>query len=442
MNGRAALSWAPFAAILRHRMPRLADLSPAIEQSETLFCTVVTRSHLTYAWALRQSLRRFHPDIPFCVLVVDALAGDELPEEAHFDCPLVRLDAFLTPKIADMTIYYTAYELCGDIKPAFLLHLFETTAARRILYLDSDLFITGPVTAALGLLDCVDVTATPHILSPLPDDGSEPSDLTVAVNGVYNTGFMGFVGTPAVRDMLAWMGERVYRRGFNAFSQGMFCEQRFFNLGVTFLGDRFRPIRLDGYNVAYWNLHERTIEKRDGVYFVNGRRVTFFHMSGFDPDVSDRLSKHEQRHTLATHPQGAILKVLCADYRDMVLSAPFPAHQGYRFDTHNGIALTPAVRRHYYEHGSFSGRVSLDEALAMAGRCARDGDHDRAARICEVLLCWVPWNVGALLVLGRAAARTGRDERARRAFRRVLALVPDHEEAGRFLRSADSSAPL
>lgn len=410
-------------------MNSLTDLSAAIEQTETLLCTVVTRSHLKYAWALRQGLRRYHPDIPFCVLVADALAGDELPEEEHFDCPLIRLDSFITPKIVDMTIFYTAYEFCGNIKPYFLLHLFEKTPARKIIYLDSDLFITGPLWSAFGILDTCDATGVPHTLSPIPNDGSEPSDLTIAANGVYNTGFMGFARTSETRSMLAWLADRVYRLGFNAFSRGMFCEQRFFNLGINFLRDRFRPILLEGYNVAYWNLHERTVEKRNSIYFSNGHRVTFFHMSGFDLEAPEQLSKYDQRYTLATHPQAEVMRCLCADYHELFRVVPFTSHQGYRFDVHNGVSLTPAARKHYHDHGTFDGLISLDEALALADRHMNASEHGEAAQLYGLIVRQMPEHIGALVGYGLANERMGNHDQARRAFLQVLALDAGHQEA-------------
>ena len=410
-------------------MTTLADIAGPIQRTGVLFCTVVTRSHLNCAWVLRQALRRHHPEEPFCILVLDALADDPLPESAHFDVPIVRLQALLSPKIADMTVYYSAYELCGNIKPYLLRHLFEQTAARKIVYLDSDLFITGPLWTAIATLDTHDVTAAPHALSPIPDDGREPSDLTVAANGVYNTGFMGFRRTPEVLDLLEWMAERVYRRGFNAFSQGMFCEQRFFNLGVTFLKDRFRPITLESYNVGYWNLHERVITQRAGAYFANEQRVAFFHMSGFDPENRDRLSVYDERYDLTNHPQSPILRVLADEYRGQFAEVPFPPHAGYRFDVYNGIRLTPAIRRHYHAHGVLRGVVSLEEALSVARLYVDAGHPDKAVQIYADILQKAPRHVDVIHGYGIAAERLGNHTLARQLFHRLLAIAPDHAEA-------------
>lgn len=410
-------------------MPALAEIADSIQRSGVLFCTVVTRSHLKYAWVLRQALRRHHPEEPFCILVLDAPADDPLPESAHFDVPILPLQDLPSPKIADMTVFYSAYELCGNIKPYLLLHLFERTAARKIVYLDSDLFITGPLWTAIATLDTHDATAAPHTLSPLPEDGREPSDLTVAANGVYNTGFMGFRRTSEALSLLEWMAERVHRQGFNAFSQGMFCEQRFFNLGVTFLKDRFRPITLESYNVGYWNLHERTITRRAGEYFANEQRVAFFHMSGFDPDDRDRLSVYDERYDLTNHPQAAILRILADDYRGLLADLPFPPHAGYGFDVCNGIRLTPGVRRHYHQTGVLRGVVTLEEALAAARQYSDAGHPDKAARVYAGILQKTPRSIEAIHGYGIVAERLGDRTLARQLFHQLLALVPDHAEA-------------
>ncbi|MGQ9365934.1 tetratricopeptide repeat protein [Azospirillum sp. A39] len=414
-------------------MTTLADIAGAIERGGVLFCTVVTRSHLRYAHALRQMLRRHHPHDPFCVLVVDALDGDPLPEEAVFDCPLVRLQAFLTPKIQDMTIYYAAYELCGNIKPYFLQYLFGATAAEKIVYLDSDLFVTGRLDAAVEALDTHEITAAPHTLTPIPDDGQEPSDLTIAANGAYNTGLMGFRRTAAVRDTLAWMADRVHRRGFNAFSRGMFCEQRFFNLGVSLHHDRFQPIRQPGYNVGYWNLHERIITRREGAYFANGERVTYFHMSGFELTGRERLSVYDERYKLADHPQAGILAVLSREYEGLIAGVPFAPAAGYRFDVHNGIRLTPELRMHYHRKGTFDGLMSLDDAL-RAGRRLRDaGSHGEAERLYLGILAQAPRNTEAIYGCAVSAAALGRTTQARQLLHQVLAIDPAHADAARRL---------
>ncbi|HYH18860.1 MAG TPA: tetratricopeptide repeat protein [Azospirillum sp.] len=410
-------------------MIALADIAAPIERSGVLFCTVVTRSHLKFAHVLRQTLRRHHPEAPFCVLVVDALDGDPLPEASAFDCPLVRLQAFLTPKIQDMAIYYSAYEMCGNIKPYFLQYLFDATSAPKIIYLDSDLFVTGRFDATIEVLDAVEMTAAPHTLTPIPDDGQEPSDLTIAVNGVYNTGFMGFRRSAAGRSLLAWIAERVYRRGFNAFSRGMFCEQRFFNLGVSFHYDRFRPIMEAGYNVAYWNLHERVVTRQGEAYFVNGERATYFHLSGFELTDRKRLSAHDQRYTLADHPQAGILAVLAGEYESLFARVPFAPAGGYRFDVHNGIRLTPDMRMHYHRHGTLDAVVSLEDALKAGRRLRNAGNYVEAERLYLSILDRAPRSLDALYGCAVSVAALGRTVQARQFLHQVLAIDPAHDLA-------------
>ncbi len=59
-----------------------------------------------------------------------------------------------------------------------------------------------------------------------------------------------------------------------------------------------RVLRDPGYNVAYWNLHERAISLEGGPH-VNGLPLHFFHFSGFDPDQPSVLSKYQDRYAMA-----------------------------------------------------------------------------------------------------------------------------------------------
>jgi glycosyltransferase involved in cell wall biosynthesis len=79
---------------------------------------------------------------------------------------------------------------------------------------------------------------------------------------------------------------------------GMFTDQRWVDLLSAFL-PKLVVLRDPGYNIAYWNLHERTIRRTDDgwrVTFSDGTEcdLVFFHFSGFSPKRPE-LSKHENR---------------------------------------------------------------------------------------------------------------------------------------------------
>ena len=51
-----------------------------------------------------------------------------------------------------------------------------------------------------------------------------------------------------------------------------------------------------GLNVAFWNLHEREIDQRDGKFFINqGFDLVFYHFSQYNPN-KDALAPHHNRY--------------------------------------------------------------------------------------------------------------------------------------------------
>lgn len=71
------------------------------------------------------------------------------------------------------------------------------------------------------------------------------------------------------------------------------------------------------YNVAYWNLHDRSLrysgwdQERptpDSLWKVDGRPLVTFHFSGFSPDQPQQLSRHDNRYKLSSLPSVGLLK--------------------------------------------------------------------------------------------------------------------------------------
>ena len=62
--------------------------------------------------------------------------------------------------------------------------------------------------------------------------------------------------------------------------KGLFVDQIWLNYAPLYY-DRVFIIRHLGYNIAYWNFHERSIEQMGGRWFVNKKfPLKFFHFSG------------------------------------------------------------------------------------------------------------------------------------------------------------------
>ena len=97
-------------------------------------------------------------------------------------------------------------------------------------------------------------------------------------------------------------------------------------------------------NVAYRNLAQRRLRRSATGWTVDGHDLTLFHLSGFDPANTGRLSKHGTRFVQTS---SGPLKAVMAHYRDQLLAAGLGAASA-RPDacgrSASGIAIPPLAR--------------------------------------------------------------------------------------------------
>ncbi|MEJ7845314.1 MAG: glycosyltransferase [Acidimicrobiales bacterium] len=307
------------------------------------FCTIVARNYLAYAEVLMAGVARHHPEAGRTVVVVDAVPGEAL----RTALPTLLLDdlAFDPGELDRLRSIYDVTELCTAVKPAVLAHLLDA-GATVACYLDPDIVVHAPLDG-LGERACAhDVVLTPHLLAPMPDDGLGITERTILLSGVFNLGFVA-VG-PTSRPFLAFWDERLRRHCLVDHGAGLFTDQRWIDLAPALFD--VAVVRDAGWNVAYWNLHERPLRlTAAGTATVgDGVPLVFFHHSGHDPADGTLLSKHQgdrPRILLSEHPD---LTALCARWRADLDAAGHGRRRRtpYRWAaTTGGVALTTPVRR-------------------------------------------------------------------------------------------------
>jgi hypothetical protein len=311
-------------------------------------CTVISKNYIALARTLADSFHRFHPEVPFFVLLVDRVDGYFKPEQELFH--LVGVDELNIPDKNSFCFKYNILELNTAVKPYFLFHLFEKYGINKLIYFDPDILITEKVSQLFELLDTYSTILIPHITEPI-DDNFRPSELDLLQAGTYNLGFIALAATPTTRRLLSWWQKRVYEQGLLAPDRGMHVDQKWMDL-VPGLFENVFIVREPGYNVAYWNLHSRIVDLLDGRIRVNGEPCYFFHFSGFDPLNISMVSKHQNRFTLDDLRQAARL---FEQYRDLLLAngheqaKNWPYAFGY-FD--NGAKIPDIARLMYHALGA------------------------------------------------------------------------------------------
>lgn len=299
-----------------------------------LIATIVARNYLPQARVLARSFLDHHPDGRVVVLVVDA-PGEGLRDDEPFEVVTPGQLPVDTRELQRMATIYTVLEFATALKPFLLRHLVVDRGERAATYLDPDIQVFAPLDDIDDLAREHSIVLTPHRLEPLPDDGRLPTEHIFSQSGAYNLGFVS-VSSEAV-PFLDWWGEHLRRDCMHAVAHGLFVDQRWLDLGVTYF--RHHVLRDPGCNVAYWNLDLRGIEG-----------LRFFHFSGYDPDVPHVLSKYQgdqPRVLLTERPE---LRRLCADYAALLDDAGWRECRKLTYgldDAANGMRLDTTMRRVY-----------------------------------------------------------------------------------------------
>ncbi|CAN5393140.1 hypothetical protein BH10PSE3_BH10PSE3_10840 [soil metagenome] len=247
--------------------------------------TIVSRNYAAQASALMKSLGEVDPDVHRVVIVTDGvlqsgLAGAEVVDVWSIDG--------ITPAMA---LYYDALEFNTAVKPFAFKHLLSRPGARTVVYLDPDILVFRPLMAVRVALEGASISLTPHMTRPLGSSGT-PTDQTILQAGAYNLGFMGASPRPDTIELMDWWVDKCRFDCRVDFANGLFTDQKWMDLAPG-LVESFALLRDPDLNLAYWNLPHRRLEQDDGRWVVDGRPLTFFHFSGFDPTRADQLSRYQ-----------------------------------------------------------------------------------------------------------------------------------------------------
>ncbi len=310
------------------------------------FCTIIAKNYWAHARVLARSIRQHHPEASITVLVID---GDRETIRASaregFDVLLPDVIGVDRAELRRMAGIYDVLELSTALKP-WVLRTMLGNDPSPVIYLDPDIELFFPMGEVFEHAASNGIVLTPHTVAPLPLEEYGPNELTILQSGTYNLGFIA-VGGEAI-GFLDWWAERLKRDCLIAKPEGLFVDQRWIDLVPNY----FNPyvLRSPGYNVAYWNLPARTLERNGGGYRVNGEALRFFHYSGFDPARPDRLSYYLGNHPRIRLSDQPALAEMCARYAERLLGAGHRAWTriSYPYDhASSGLPLDRRARRIY-----------------------------------------------------------------------------------------------
>jgi len=264
----------------------------------TIAFTICSINYLAQAKTLGESLLEFNPDYKYVIGLLDKTQGyEKLLDSIPYQ--MLEVEKIGIENFEEMYNNYEITELNTSVKPFYIDYFLKTyPEVTSVIYLDPDIIVFDAFTELESLLKENTIVITPHFFTPV-FDGYGLSEMDILNAGLYNLGFIAVSNNGEARRFVDWWKVRLRKHCRIAFSEGMFVDQLWINF-VPLYFEKVFILRHLGYNMAYWNLHERNLSVSDGKYFVNGTfPLVFYHYSGYSLLKPYKLSKYQNRFSLA-----------------------------------------------------------------------------------------------------------------------------------------------
>lgn len=260
--------------------------------------TSISLNYLPKARILATTVKNFHPDWKFHLLISDresenTTAGKIDFTQEPFD-RIVWAHELQIENIYAWIFSHSVVEICTAVKGPFLQQLVRE-GAKKIIYLDPDIAVFNSLKPLVDLLDNHAILLTPHLLD-YSDDHQAISDneiMGVMRHGIFNLGFFAVNSSrPEGQRFAKWWGDRLLHYCYADYDRGLFTDQKWCDLVPAYFEDYF-IVRDPGYNVASWNIDKRRASKSEKGEFQIDDRYTlrFFHFTGYDSGAGDAMTQ-------------------------------------------------------------------------------------------------------------------------------------------------------
>lgn len=251
-------------------------------------CTCVASNYLSFARVLVDSFLRFHPDIPFYVVVGDRRAPAAML--ARTGVTALRIEDLNIPDLGRMLLRYDRKQVMVAMKPAAIRYLLEQ-GYEAVLFLDPDMLVTAPLDPVLKAVQEHALTLTPHVGPEMAGSGDPRRERELLYTGIYNGGFVGAAKREETLRFLRWWEGRLRTHCMEELRQGLHFDQRWLDLAPGYVGD-LHLLRDEGVNAAYWGLSGMEVRWTADGLTVGGRPLRLFHFSGFSPARPELVTRH------------------------------------------------------------------------------------------------------------------------------------------------------
>ncbi|HMQ08535.1 MAG TPA: hypothetical protein PKC30_14640 [Saprospiraceae bacterium] len=244
--------------------------------------TSITINYIPKARVLASSLKKYHPDWEFILIISDSPIDKENFVNDSFD-RVIYLEELGILGLNSWVFKHSVVEICTAVKGFVLDSLYKEVDTDFVIYFDPDVVIFNSLDDLINLLNDFSFVITPHLLQPESNHGAIlDNEVSALKHGVYNLGFLAVGKQDQSLEFVEWWKNRLMNYCYADIPNGLFTDQRWMDLAPAFF-DKHYILRDPGYNVASWNLSQREITlNQEGDLLVNGYPLRFYHFTGYD----------------------------------------------------------------------------------------------------------------------------------------------------------------
>ncbi|WP_248927695.1 hypothetical protein [Paenibacillus hamazuiensis] len=257
-----------------------------------IVCTVTCADNLHEAAVMAKSVKRHMNGSKVIVCLAEKTMHPAALTIRHFD-QVVLAASLGIPNFPHYLFKYVLFEGVTSMKPHLLKYLMSCYPnERQFLYLDSDMKMFRFPEELAGAMERSSIVLVPQQIE------AESLWEEHLFNGSLNSGLLGVTRSEEASRFIGWWAERTYHYGF--FDDQFFADQKWLDLAAAFFD--VHVFKHPGYNVAFWNLHEkarRGLHVAGGELHLTDKPLCIFHYSHYESFLPNCFVK------LGIDPQGA-----------------------------------------------------------------------------------------------------------------------------------------
>jgi hypothetical protein len=252
--------------------------------------TSITKNYLPKARVLAKSLKKYHPDWHFAVIISDSLPQNFNLLAEPFD-EVVTIDMLPLSNLQAWTFGHDLVELCTAVKGPAAKLFASRTGVEMIMYLDPDIKVFSSLNGLIQTLNQgADILLTPHLLHIESNyEAILDNELSVLKHGIFNLGFFAAKTKGEGLKFINWWSDRLELFCLNDIPNGLFTDQKWCDEAPAFF-EKLHIVRDTGCNVATWNIAHRPLSiSIDGKLMAGDVLLKFYHFTGYDSGAGAQM---------------------------------------------------------------------------------------------------------------------------------------------------------